>query len=1053
MNDVGGDVGELFGAAALTGGQVVCVLGPCLVGRATPEGMVVEDEGLSAIQSTILARLALARNGAVGVDELAEAIWGDSPPATARTSIHNQISRIRAKLGPSQVVTESGSYRLNAVTDAGLVADTLSSVEALLADERFPEATLLAESVLRLWHGVPFHELGELDEAHQERVLLAEVHRSLETMRLEAAVRSGRFGWAVPEAERLVDEAPDDEHRWELLVRSLGAAGRRGDALGAYERARRALVDQLGLEPGRQLRMAEAAILDGGDEARPQMGAGPLVGKTDLVAEALARFAIGQHVLLVGEIGIGKTRVLQELCRRFRRKDITVATATCSLHPDSAVATLAELAASLGAVLDQDLPPVAAFAAAVRGSVADGAQVILVVDDIDLAGPTSVHALGEAAGIDGVMLVATATEVDLLPVGLLDAALPVGPLSDGEVAELFSARVDEDHQVDASEVVRLIQMSGGNPAILEHLLDDPLWCYRSQHGLRESNEPLTPSEALRDVVRNRVNRLGKITRSTLEVAAVLGPNCPADLLVALVPEVGVAGAVGAALLTEESAEDGRKWLTFRHGAIQQILYDDLSPGRRMEIHHRAASLLRTSGASAASIAHHALASAEVDTISAVSDAFSAAQGASGHGAHGDAAQWYERALDVIDRTGVCDRLRVEAMVGMGDSLRLAGSPQQETVLLDAADAAFELGDGDLLGDAVFAVLQLGVTTESGKLHERAIDLAERALVNLKEPDQRALIAGGASLAYSMTGDPELCRKLFIMAEADAQSDATRRCVLPFAYLALGHPRDLEQREQITNELFDRSMAESDPIASFEALQLAFSVALQRCDGDRARQVIEESARLIDRLGDVGRRWSLAYQQAAVAHIDGDLKLAESLAESAFELFVPVSPSRAMAAYGAQLLVIRLAQGRLDELIETIEGLVADQPGVPAWNAALALAVSPTDPDRAQSHAAAALDGVAEDFTWLAAHVIGGRAAAAAGDDETRMRYLERLTPYSGQGCWQGTCSYGPVDTVLTLLYSALGDLDLAEEHRSLAIAGARALGSPVFEAEVAQIDL
>ena len=937
MSDRDGDRerGDPPGVPGLGARRLVRILGTCTV-----DG-VVDGEGapppvdLSAMQRTMLARLSLARPGSADIDELIEAIWSGSPPATARTSVHNQMSRIRTRLGADAVHTDAGRYTLVLPTDAEIATSQLGFVEQSVAEGRFAEAMDAAEGLLGWWRGIPLHELADLDGARHERRRLLEVHRSLETLHLEAAVGAGRPAVAIPEAERLVADAPEDEHRWVLLIRALELAGRRGDALGAYERARRTLASQLGISPGAELRAAESSVLNDAGAERV-VDASPLVGRSELMDSALQRCDAGEPLLLVGETGIGKSRVIEELARRLRRRGATVAISSCSLHPDTAVATLRELADSLGVSLDDALPPPRGFVSAVTRLADSGADVVLIVDDIDRAGPTSTMTMCTAAAVDGVMLLATATETEVLPSDLTDAAMVLDPLGSTQQAELAAGLTSGQDEPDDGQLEWLTEMSGGNPAILEHMLDDPMWPVGSAPPGPTGDALMGPSPALRDVIRRRLDRLGATTHATLEVAAVCGPSCAADVLAELTPKHGVARAVAASLLVESDDEEGRAVISFRHGAVRRILYDDLSPGRRMEVHHRAAGLLRASGASVESIAMHSLAAAEVDPVAAVEDAFAAARATAGHAAHADSAQWYDRALAACERTDADERHRVAALIGLADSLRLAGSTDQEAALFTAVDAAFTLGDKQLIGDAAFAVLQLGSTTESGPMHARAIDVAEHALRLVEDPDQKALIAGAASLTYSMTGNSAVCRGLFLEAEGAATASATRRHVLPFAYLGLGHPRDLQMRERITDELLDLGRTDDDPVALFEGLQLSFSVGLQRCDGGRVRDAVAESARLIERVGDVGRRWALAYQTAAVAHLDGDLDLAESHAEEALALFSSTSPSRAFAAYGAQILMIRLAQGRMDELIETIEGLVAEQPGVPAWNAALAL---------------------------------------------------------------------------------------------------------------------
>lgn len=1038
-----GDGAEGTGAVASPAtGPLVRVLGPC--GAADRDG---EEVRLSMIQRTILARLALARPGQVDTEELVDAVWADAPPASARTSIHNQISRIRARLGSDAIVTDAGRYALRLSTDADLVTTSPEEVEVLLGEGCHAEALRHASLALTHWRGVPYEDLSETAAAHNARARLTETRRSLETLRLEALLGDGRLATAIPEAERLVADTPTDEHRWVLLIRALELAGRRGDALGAYERARRRLLSDFGIDPGPELRAAEASVLETavGEMVNDPT---PLVGRGELIARALALCDAGGPVVLIGESGIGKSRLLEELRRRLRRRGAQVATSVCSLHPDEAVATLTDLLEDLDADLDPSLPPMAGFVAAVTELAEQGDQVVLMVDDLDRAGPTSVAALQDAAEVEGVVLVATAGDAGLVPPELSDDALPVEPLGTTELEELADWLIGDHDTVDQPRLAWLLEMSGGNPLILEHMLADPAWPDGTAEIDPVGSRGPAPPDTLREAVRRRVDRLGATTRATLEVAAVCGPRCPTDVLLGLAPQNGLAGAIAASLLIEDQDGDGQGWISFRHGAVLRTLYDDLSPGHRMEIHHRAGELLRGRGGPLSSVAIHALASAEVDPATAVEDAFAAARSASSKGAHADAARWHERALSAIERTDADDHLRVASLIGFADSLRLAGAPEQQDALFAAVDAAFALGDERLIGDAAFAVLQLGATTESGLLHSRSIDIAGRALASVTEPDQRALIAAAASLAHSMTGDSALCRELFLQAEAAAKSPGTRRQVLPFAYLGLGHPRDIDLRERITDELIGAARAGNDPIALFEGLQLSFSVGLLRCDGQRVRASLEEASLLVDRVGDVGRRWSLAYQRAAVAHLDGDLEAAEARSKEALELFASVSPSRATATFGAQILMIRLAQGRLEELIPTMEDLMAEQPGVPAWHAALALALATLEPDRARRHARAALEDVPEDFTWLAAHIIGGRAASMVGDGETARRYLVALAPYSGLGCWQGTCSYGPVDTVIAQLHSSLGDEALAVEHGERALAQSQTLGAPVFAAEL-----
>ncbi len=1021
----------------------VLVLGQCVV--------VADDQrpapALTSAQGTILSRLALAGDEPVSLDALAAAVWGSEPPSTATAALHNQISRIRRTLGAEAVITVAGRYLLGCPTDRDQAEHGLHAASHALGSDDPARARAAAEHALDQWRGTPLEDLGELPAAVRERGRLEEIRRSLANLRLRAAIAEGSHAWAVPEAERLVADAPFDEHRWVLLIQALELAGRRGDALGAFERSRRTLAEGLGLSPGPALLAAEAAVLRD-PEARRRGGPGRLIGQGALVDEALDLLGQSKVVVLTGEPGAGKSRVLDEVCSQLRRRGSVVGRCAVSWHPASAIATLTDLAEDLGSELDPRLPPLVAFRTTIEQRVPEGSgargdgttELVLCIDDLDRAGPTSMAALSDVMDLGGVQLIATATEPEQLTPALERRELSVPALDQNEVAELVASRADVDRP-DPVLVAWLQQMSGGNPMLVEYLLEHP-------PGL--THDPVASPE-LRELIRARVRRLGASSLGALEVAAVCGERSDAELLGALASRAGIDGAIAAALLEEYVDESGTAWIVFRHGAVQRTIYDDLPPGRRTEIHHHAGKVLERLGAPAATVAAHTVAAA-FDPASAARHCIDAARAATSVGAHDDAATWFHRAFEMsstAETAGIegSALARVESMVGRGDALRLAGSTEQEAALFAAADAAFELGDADLVGAAAFAVLQLGATTESGSLHADAIDIADRALAIVTDPDQQARISAAASLTHSMTGATDRCRQLFMVAERLATSDEARRQVLPFAYLGMGHPADLATRERLTDELIERGRRADDPVALFEGYQLSFSVGLTRQRGDQVRHALAEQAELVVRVGDVGRRWQLEYQLAALAHLEGELDEAERHAETALAMFGDVSPSRAFAVYGAQILPVRLAQDRLSELLETLESLVADQPGVPAWHAALALGIAPSDPDRAHVHARAALDDVPEDFTWLAAHVIGGRAAAAVGETALCDAYMERLTPWSGLGCWQGTCSYGPIDTVLAQLAEATGRVDDATLLATAALDQAERLGAPGFAAE------
>ncbi|HMJ78909.1 MAG TPA: BTAD domain-containing putative transcriptional regulator, partial [Iamia sp.] len=995
---------------------------------------------LSLAQRRILCRLAVGAPATVSVPELEEVLWGDDPPATSRAAIQNQVSRLRARLGADAVLTEGRGYRLGLPADLTEAADDLRAAEAAVEEGAAPTAHERAERALGRWRGRPLDELDDLPAAEALRGHLREVRRSLEDVRLAAALGMGRARWAIAEAERLVAAEPGDEHRWAMLAGALAAAGRRGDALAALDRAQRSLARDLGLLPGPELRAAQAMIL----ETEPGVaGAAPgrLVGRDDEVRAVLAALEAGVDVVVVGEAGSGRSALVAEVLRRLRRSGRRAIGAATSEHPASPLSTLIELVDELGARPDDRLAPVDRFVDTLVREVEARGPIVVAVDGVERSGPTTQAALAAAAVHDGITLLLTADREPLWTAGSDPArVVPLPPLDVAAVAELAATFLPDELGSSAGpiDVAWLHRMSGGNPVLLASLLVDPAVLDHLRGG--EAQQGLPPAPGVRELVRRRVAHLGPEGRAALEAAAVCGTSSPVAVVIGLSSGGGVAEVLAAGLLRADGEQ-----LQFRHDAIQRVVADDVPRGFRIELHHRAAAASDRLGAPAATVALHAVAATELDPVAARRWALRAATAASEAGAHADAAEWCERAVAVASSSpALGPRDLVEAMVRRGDALRLAGSAEQDHALFEAAEAAISLGDVGLLGAAAFAALQLGATTESGAVHERAMVLAEHALTVVTDPDERARIGAAASLMYSMTSRPERCRELFLAAEAAATSSSARRAVLPFAYLALGHPADLDDRDRITRELHALAVAADDPVARFEAAQLTISVAIQRAEGGRVRRSLAELEDLTPRVGDVGRRWALAYQRSALAHLEGDLARSEELAELALVTFADVSPSRAFATYAAQLLPLRLAARRLGELADQLEALVADQPGVPAWHAALALSVAPTDRDAAHRHATLALDRAAPDFTWLAAHVIGGRAAAQLDDEELVQRYIDRLEPWSGRVCWAGTCAYGPVDSVLALLVEALGRPGPAAVLAGQARDTARRLGAPVF---------
>ncbi len=231
------------------------VLGPLEV---VDEGRIVPVERRRA--RAVLAFLLIHANEAVSAERLIDEVWGPEPPKSAAASLQNYVSHLRKALGRDVLLTETGGYVLR-VDPEGF---DLARFERLLADARRSPPRDRAEKLraaLALWRGRPLEDLAFESFAQPEIRRLEELRLEAVEERIDAELACGEGADLVSELERLVDDHPLRERLRGLLMRALYAAGRQADALDAYRDARRVLRDELGLDPGADLRELEQAIL------------------------------------------------------------------------------------------------------------------------------------------------------------------------------------------------------------------------------------------------------------------------------------------------------------------------------------------------------------------------------------------------------------------------------------------------------------------------------------------------------------------------------------------------------------------------------------------------------------------------------------------------------------------------------------------------------------------------------------------------------------------------------------------------------------------------
>jgi DNA-binding SARP family transcriptional activator len=308
------------------------ILGPLEV-----EGSAGEIQLGGGKQRALLALLLLHANEVVRSDRLIELLWTEAPPADATKGLQVHVSRLRRALGADVLRTRPGGYVLTVEAqsfDLRRFEERAAAGRELLAHGDAAGARRALAEALTLWRGAPLPELASDPFARPDIARLEELRLAATEDRIEADLALGAHAQLVGELEALVARHPLRERLRAQLMLALYRCGRQAEALAAYRDARRALVDELGIEPGKSLQELEQAILRqdaaldlrAGPEPTTRPGrqaAGVFVGRDNEVGELSAAMedaaaGRGRFFVITGESGIGKTRLVDEIASRAK---------------------------------------------------------------------------------------------------------------------------------------------------------------------------------------------------------------------------------------------------------------------------------------------------------------------------------------------------------------------------------------------------------------------------------------------------------------------------------------------------------------------------------------------------------------------------------------------------------------------------------------------------------------------------------------------------------------------------------------------------------------
>ena len=251
-----------FVAASAAIEMEFCLLGPLVV-RCGGTVLTVP----TGKQRVLLAALLLSQGRMVLVDELAELLWASGAPPSARVTVQNYVKRLRQTLGETgrtRIDTGLGGYRINlnvAELDVSRLEAMLPSAQASAQAGRWDEAAAQSSAALALWRGEPLEDVDSEPLKLRVAPRLAQMRLQAAETRIDADLHLGRHAEVITDLTGLTRAEPLRERLHSLLMLALYRCGRRADALATYQAARRVLIEEVGTEPGPELRDLHKKIL------------------------------------------------------------------------------------------------------------------------------------------------------------------------------------------------------------------------------------------------------------------------------------------------------------------------------------------------------------------------------------------------------------------------------------------------------------------------------------------------------------------------------------------------------------------------------------------------------------------------------------------------------------------------------------------------------------------------------------------------------------------------------------------------------------------------
>ena len=945
-------------------------------------------------QRALLAVLLLHANDTVSRERLIDELWGDSPPATVEKSIHVYVSRLRRQLGDGRLVTRPPGYVLRldpSESDLGRFEQLVAE-----ADGAAPAAAAKTlREALALWRGPPLADLAYETCLRGEILRLTELRLSALEHRIDADLATGRHADLVGELESLVAGQPLRERLRSQLMLALYRCGRQAEALEVYRETRRALVEQLGIEPSRGLREMERAILeqDRSLDLADEAPAGPprtsdFVGRDRELGTldgALEDVLAGRgHVRLVaGAPGIGKSRLAAALGARAHARGARVVVGRCweaggappywpwiqalralveGIEPESLPlrvgADLAELMPEL-----RDLVPGIPRPPAIQpggagfglfvgvgpcgGGAAQAHPLVVVLDDLHAADEPSLLLLRFVArelGDTRLLAVAVHRDVDPTMSGALSAAvaelvrephvrqIALAGLSEPEVAQYIERSTGATPP--ESLAGSIAAETEGNPLFVVELVR--LLAAERRLGKPDPRPAIPPG--VRAVIGRRVARLSPRCRGLLELASVLGREFELDALARMAgfERAGLLDALDEALgerVVDEAPGSARR-LRFAHALIRDTLYDELPAVRRLELHREAGEALET--VYAADREPHVAELAQHFQAAGTRDkaveyARLAGDRAVSQLAYEEAVRQYGSALGFADEPVP----RCELLLALADAHDRAGEMDaSRAAYREAADLAQRADETELLARAAIGYGGR-ILWEIARDDER-VSLLERALAALPAGDSALRARLLARLAMRLRGTPGAIERMRALAGEALEMAERLGDVETLVYARSAYIPAVESPAN-TREMLEAATGLLDAAGRIPDLERMFEAHEHRACrllelGDVAAARADVVA--MDRLADELRQPAQRWLVTVIRAREALLagRLAET--EDLIEQSLALGTFAVTTVHRMQLYFLRREQGRLAEVQELIARTIAEYPALAVWRCVL-----------------------------------------------------------------------------------------------------------------------